>query len=243
MAGRGAARGGSDGTGRRARVPTRDHDDSPLRAGGRRIPTTRSSGRCAPPSSRVRAARPSSSSATSRCRRAGRSSRPTSSSSKYFRGPLGTPAARAQRPPADRPRRRHDRRSGATSRATSRRPTDRQAFADELTHLLLHQKVSFNSPVWFNMGVEPKPQCSACFILSVDDTMDSILDWYRKEGVIFKGGSGSGVNLSRMRSSKERLGGRRHGLGPGVVHARGRRLGRRDQVGRARRGARRRWSC
>src|SRR5439155_292891 len=81
-------------------------------------------------------------------------------------------------------------------------------------HLLLHQKASFNSPVWFNMGVEPKPQCSACFILSVDDTMDSILDWYRKEGVIFKGGSGSGVNLSRLRSSRERLGGGGTASGP-----------------------------
>src|SRR3989454_843144 len=93
-------------------------------------------------------------------------------------------------------------------------PGDRAAFADELTHLLLHQKASFNSPVWFNMGVEPKPQCSACFILSVDDTMDSILDWYRKEGVIFKGGSGSGVNLSRLRSSRERLGGGGTASGP-----------------------------
>jgi len=91
---------------------------------------------------------------------------------------------------------------------------DRQNFADELTHLLLQQKVSFNSPVWFNVGVEPKPQCSACFILSVEDKMDSILDWYRKEGVIFKGGSGSGVNLSRLRSSKERLGGGGTASGP-----------------------------
>jgi ribonucleoside-diphosphate reductase alpha chain len=78
-------------------------------------------------------------------------------------------------------------------------------FADELTHLLLHQKVSFNSPVWFNVGVEEKPQCSACFILSVGDTMESILDWCRTEGMIFKGGSGSGVNLSRLRSSQEPL--------------------------------------
>src|SRR5207248_2418775 len=93
-------------------------------------------------------------------------------------------------------------------------PGDRAAFSDELTHLLLHQKASFNSPVWFNMGVEPKPQCSACFILSVDDTMDSILDWYRKEGIIFKGGSGSGVNLSRLRSSRERLGGGGTASGP-----------------------------
>src|SRR5439155_1035939 len=93
-------------------------------------------------------------------------------------------------------------------------PDDARAFTDELTHLLLHQKLSFNSPVWFNVGVEAKPQCSACFILSVDDTMDSILDWYRREGVIFKGGSGSGVNLSRLRSSKERLGGGGTASGP-----------------------------
>src|SRR5262245_65866535 len=64
------------------------------------------------------------------------------------------------------------------------------------------------------MGVEPTPQCSACFILSVDDRMDSILDWYRKEGVIFKGGSGSGVNLSKLRSSKEKLGGGGTASGP-----------------------------
>src|SRR5262249_7188563 len=135
--------------------------------------------------------------------------------SKYFRGPLGTPQReRSVRqlvgrvvstlgewgeaqgyfaPPED-----SDARDAQDTRRT---------FEDELTHLLLKQKLSFNSPVWFNVGVEPKPQCSACFILSVDDTMDSILDWYRKEGVIFKGGSGSGVNLSRLRSSKERLGG------------------------------------
>ena len=91
---------------------------------------------------------------------------------------------------------------------------DAQAFADELTHILLHQKACFNSPVWFNCGIEEKPQCSACFILSVDDTMDSILDWYRKEGVIFKGGSGSGVNLSKIRSSKEQLAGGGTASGP-----------------------------
>lgn len=91
---------------------------------------------------------------------------------------------------------------------------DAGVFADELTHLLIHQKLAFNSPVWFNVGVEPHPQCSACFILSVDDKMDSILDWYRKEGVIFKGGSGSGVNLSKIRSSKERLAGGGTASGP-----------------------------
>ncbi len=79
------------------------------------------------------------------------------------------------------------------------------AFEAELIHIILHQKATFNSPVWFNVGVEERPQCSACFILSVDDTMDSILDWCRTEGMIFKGGSGSGVNLSKLRSSREAL--------------------------------------
>ena len=83
--------------------------------------------------------------------------------------------------------------------------SEAESFAAELTHIILRQKASFNSPVWFNVGVEEKPQCSACFILSVDDTMDSILDWCRTEGMIFKGGSGSGVNLSRLRSSREAL--------------------------------------
>ena len=83
-----------------------------------------------------------------------------------------------------------------------------QTFRDELVHLLLHQKASFNSPVWFNIGVKGVPQqSSACFILSVDDTMESILNWYAEEGMIFKGGSGSGVNLSKIRSSHERLSG------------------------------------
>ncbi|MFQ5479213.1 MAG: vitamin B12-dependent ribonucleotide reductase [Candidatus Binatia bacterium] len=91
---------------------------------------------------------------------------------------------------------------------------DRDAFGDELTQLLLQQQACFNSPVWFNVGVEERPQCSACFILSVDDTMDSILAWYRNEGVIFKGGSGSGVNLSRIRSSKEPLSGGGTASGP-----------------------------
>jgi ribonucleoside-diphosphate reductase alpha chain len=78
-------------------------------------------------------------------------------------------------------------------------------FEDELKAILVNQLASFNSPVWFNVGFEEKPQCSACFILSIDDSMESILDWIRREGVIFRGGSGSGVNLSRLRSSKEQL--------------------------------------
>src|SRR5499425_3070707 len=133
--------------------------------------------------------------------------------SKYFRGPLGTPQReRSVRQLVGRVVETIGEWGDAQGYFAT--PGDRRAFTDELTHLLLHQKASFNSPVWFNMGVEPKPQCSACFILSVDDTMHSILDWYRKEGVIFKGGSGSGVNLSRLRSSKERLGGGGTASGP-----------------------------
>src|SRR4029450_2201035 len=82
---------------------------------------------------------------------------------------------------------------------------DADAFEAELTHILLHQMAAFNSPVWFNVGFESHPQCSACFILSVEDTIESILDWNTKEGMIFRGGSGSGINLSNIRSSKELL--------------------------------------
>ena len=82
---------------------------------------------------------------------------------------------------------------------------DGDAFEAELTYILLHQMAAFNSPVWFNVGFEEHPQCSACFILSVDDTMESILDWNTKEGNIFRGGSGSGINLSNIRGSMEPL--------------------------------------
>ena len=80
-----------------------------------------------------------------------------------------------------------------------------ETFEAELKAILVNQLAAFNSPVWFNVGFEEKPQCSACFILSIDDSMESILDWIRREGVIFRGGSGSGVNLSKLRSSKEQL--------------------------------------
>src|SRR5215211_1558629 len=80
-----------------------------------------------------------------------------------------------------------------------------ETFEAELKTILVNQYASFNSPVWFNVGFEEKPQCSACFILSIEDSMDSILDWIRREGVIFRGGSGSGVILSKLRSSKEQL--------------------------------------
>jgi ribonucleoside-diphosphate reductase alpha chain len=92
---------------------------------------------------------------------------------------------------------------------------DAQSFEDELTHILLHQMAAFNSPVWFNVGFEEHPQCSACFILSVEDTIESILDWNTKEGMIFRGGSGSGINLSRIRASKEHLS--KGGLASGPV--------------------------
>ena len=84
-------------------------------------------------------------------------------------------------------------------------PMDAEIFEHELTHMLMHQIFSYNSPVWFNVGTNAPQQVSACFILSVDDTMESILNWYKEEGFIFKGGSGAGLNLSRIRSSKELL--------------------------------------
>src|SRR3954462_13813955 len=92
---------------------------------------------------------------------------------------------------------------------------DADAFQDELTWILLHQLAAFNSPVWFNVGFEEHPQCSACFILSVEDTLKSILEWNTKEGMIFRGGSGSGINLSNIRSSKEHLS--KGGLASGPV--------------------------
>jgi ribonucleoside-diphosphate reductase alpha chain len=82
---------------------------------------------------------------------------------------------------------------------------DADTFEAELAHILLNQLAAFNSPVWFNVGFEEHPQCSACFILSVEDTMESILDWNTKEGKIFRGGSGSGINLSNIRGSMEHL--------------------------------------
>src|ERR1700750_2613068 len=92
---------------------------------------------------------------------------------------------------------------------------DAETFEHEMTWLLIHQYFSFNSPVWFNVGTPSPQQVSACFILSVDDSMDSILNWYKEEGFIFKGGSGAGLNLSRIRSSKELLSSGGTASGPG----------------------------
>src|SRR4051794_15085871 len=92
---------------------------------------------------------------------------------------------------------------------------DGDAFEAELTYILVNQVAAFNSPVWFNVGFEEHPQCSACFILSVEDTIESILEWNTKEGMIFRGGSGPGINLSNIRGSKEPLS--KGGLASGPV--------------------------
>ena len=123
---------------------------------------------------------------------------------KYFRGQLGYPAR-------ERSVKQMIGRVAGTIAGWGRErgyfasEEDGDAFEAELTHILLHQMAAFNSPVWFNVGFEESPQCSACFILSVEDTMESILDWNTKEGMIFRGGSGSGINLSNIRGSMEPL--------------------------------------
>ena len=123
---------------------------------------------------------------------------------KYFRGQLGSPAR-------ERSVKQMIGRVAGTIAAWGRErgyfATDEDAatFEAELTHILLHQLAAFNSPVWFNVGFEESPQCSACFILSVEDEIESILAWNTKEGKIFRGGSGSGINLSKIRGSMEPL--------------------------------------
>src|SRR3954452_6684462 len=123
-------------------------------------------------------------------------------SQKYFRGRMGTPERESS---VKQMIGRVSGTIGAWGREGGYFASDEDAsaFEDELTHILLHQMAAFNSPVWFNVGFEEKPQCSACFILSVEDTIESILDWNTKVGMIFRGGSGSGINLSRIRASKE----------------------------------------
>src|ERR1700761_2385772 len=123
---------------------------------------------------------------------------------KYFRGAVGTPQREWSL------KQLVDRVTGVyteTGRKSGYFASDEDAevFDHELKYALVHQIFSFNSPVWFNVGTSASQQVSACFILAVDDTIESILDWYKEEGLIFRGGSGSGVNLSRIRSSKELL--------------------------------------
>ncbi|RKR90906.1 ribonucleoside-diphosphate reductase class II [Micromonospora pisi] len=123
---------------------------------------------------------------------------------KYFRGAVGTPEREwSLKQIIDRVVKTY--RAAGEQHSYFASPADAEIFEHELTWMLLHQVFSFNSPVWFNVGTASPQQVSACFILAVDDSMDSILDWYKEEGLIFKGGSGSGVNLSRIRSSRELL--------------------------------------
>ena len=126
---------------------------------------------------------------------------------KYFRGGLGTPERETSlRQVIDRVV--DTLVAWGTESGHLAEPEEAETFADELRWLLVRQRAAFNSPVWFNLGVPGAvPQSSACFILSVDDTMESILDWYGEEGRIFKGGSGAGVNLSRIRSKREKMSG------------------------------------
>lgn len=133
--------------------------------------------------------------------------------SKYFRGRIGSPERETSA-------RSMVSRVADTARTWGLKfgyfSDEREAniFADELAHILINQKAAFNSPVWFNVGVEEKPQCSACFILSVQDTMESILSWISTEGMIFKKGSGSGINISPLRSRMETLSKGGHSSGP-----------------------------
>lgn len=123
---------------------------------------------------------------------------------KYFRGAVGSPQREnSLKQLIDRVVRTYAK--AGTKYGYFATPSDAEIFEHELTWMLLHQVFSFNSPVWFNVGTPSKQQVSACFILAVDDNMDSILNWYREEGLIFKGGSGAGLNLSRIRSSRELL--------------------------------------
>ncbi|MGR6973186.1 vitamin B12-dependent ribonucleotide reductase [Streptomyces cynarae] len=133
--------------------------------------------------------------------------------SKYFRGAVGTPQRETSlKQLIDRIVKTY-RKAGEDHKYFAS-PADAEIFEHELAYALLHQIFSFNSPVWFNVGTAQPQQVSACFILSVDDSMESILDWYKEEGMIFKGGSGAGLNLSRIRSSKELLSSGGNASGP-----------------------------
>jgi ribonucleoside-diphosphate reductase alpha chain len=133
--------------------------------------------------------------------------------SKYFRGAVGTPQRETGlKQLIDRIVKTY-RKAGEDYKYFAS-PADAEIFEHELAYALLHQIFSFNSPVWFNVGTPQPQQVSACFILAVDDSMESILDWYKEEGMIFKGGSGAGLNLSRIRSSKELLSSGGNASGP-----------------------------
>lgn len=133
--------------------------------------------------------------------------------SKYFRGAVGTPQREGSlKELIDRVVKTY--RASGEENGYFASPADAEIFEHELAYAVLHQVFAFNSPVWFNVGTKQPQQVSACFILSVDDSMESILDWYKEEGMIFKGGSGAGLNLSRIRSSKELLSSGGNASGP-----------------------------
>jgi ribonucleoside-diphosphate reductase alpha chain len=133
--------------------------------------------------------------------------------SKYFRGHVGTPEReRSVKQLIDRVV--NSIAAWADTQRYFATDDDLRAFQAELTHLLVHQKMAFNSPVWFNVGIEPRPQCSACFINSVQDNMGSIMDLAKTEAMLFKFGSGAGSNLSPIRSSRERMSGGGMASGP-----------------------------
>src|SRR5215212_5335589 len=124
--------------------------------------------------------------------------------SKYFRGHIGTPGReRSVKQLIDRVV--NTIAGWAATQSYFKSTDDLQSFKAELTHLLVHQKMAFNSPVWFNVGVKERPQCSACFINSVQDDMSSIMDLAKTEAMLFKFGSGAGVNLSPIRGSREKM--------------------------------------
>ena len=155
----------------------------------------------------------SSSSATSRFHGSGRSRPPTSSSPSTSAASIGTPER--ERSVKQLIGRVVDTITGwARKQSYFASEDDLQAFSDDLKHLLVYQKAAFNSPVWFNVGFEKHPQCSACFINSVQDTMESILGLAKTEGMLFKYGSGTGSNLSSIRSSRELLAGGGTASGP-----------------------------
>ncbi|MGW8377295.1 vitamin B12-dependent ribonucleotide reductase [Streptomyces sp. ODS28] len=133
--------------------------------------------------------------------------------SKYFRGAVGTPQREnSLKQLIDRVVKTY--RKAGEDNGYFASESDAEIFEHELAYAVLHQIFAFNSPVWFNVGTQQPQQVSACFILSVDDSMESILDWYKEEGMIFKGGSGAGLNLSRIRSSKELLSSGGNASGP-----------------------------
>jgi ribonucleoside-diphosphate reductase alpha chain len=133
--------------------------------------------------------------------------------SKYFRGAVGTPVREWSLKQLIN-RVVHTYTTAGKDNGYFATDEDAEIFEHEMIYMLLHQIFSFNSPVWFNVGTAAPQQVSACFLLAVDDSMDSILNWYKEEGLIFKGGSGAGVNMSRIRSSKELLSSGGNASGP-----------------------------